>query len=145
MFYSKSKLFVKKIGDNFDQKYCQAVDKIGQNTKENYESLVRRETVQNFFKNFTFISNEDETKLKERKFNNPHTSFSTIDEAGLKTNDRTNSLIIENKLNKYKNVSASCSTSNLVFKGMKKSNSVLSYNLNKSKTGSLKNSFILNN
>jgi hypothetical protein len=134
------------MGDNFDQKYCQAVDKIGQNTKENYENLIRRETVQNFFKNFTFISNENENKLKDRKFNNPHTSLIvTLDESGLKTTDRTNSLIIENKLNKYKNVSASSSTSNLVFKGMKKSNSVLNYNFSKTKGGSLKNSFILNN
>jgi len=69
------------MGDNFDQKYCQAVDKIGQNTKENYENLIRRETVQNFFKNFTFISNENESKLKDRKFNNPHTSLIvTLDE-----------------------------------------------------------------
>lgn len=141
------------MGDNFDQKYCQAVEKIGQNTKENYDNMIRRETIQNYFKLFTFISNEDdikkdEKKLKDKKFTNPHSTITinSSEDSRIKTNDRTNSLIIENKLSKYKNVSSSTSsTSNLVFKGMKKSNSVLNYNYNKGKTGSTKNSFNLNN
>ena len=139
------------MGDNFDQKYCQAVDKMGQNTKENYDNMIRRETIQNFFKLFTFISNEDdikkdEKKLKDKKFTNPHTLIVTSsDDSTVKTNDRTSSLIIENKLSKYKNIVSSTSTSNIVFKGMKKSNSVLNYTYNKNKTGSLKNSFNINN
>ena len=115
--------------------------------------MIRRETIQNYFKLFTFISNEDdikkdEKKLKDKKFTNPHSTITinSSDDSRIKTNDRTNSLIIENKLSKYKNVSSSTSsTSNLVFKGMKKSNSVLNYNYNKGKTGSTKNSFNLNN
>jgi len=144
--------FIPKIGDNFDQKYCQQLDKIGQNTKENYDNLIRRDTVQNYFKLFTFISPEDdikkdEKKIKDRKFTNPHSSLviTSSDDSRIKTNDRSSSLIIENKLSKYKNVSSSSSTTNLVFKGMKKSNSVINYNYSKSKPGSLKNSYILNN
>jgi len=112
--------------------------------------------VQNYFKMFTFISPEDdikkdEKKLKERKFTNPHSSLiiTSSDDSRIKTNDRSSSLIIENKLSKYKNVSSSSSTSNLVFKGMKKSNSTLNYgNYNKdakSVNSSSKSGFGLNN
>ena len=155
LFVPKVKEQLNKVGDNFDQKYCQAVDKIGQNTKENYENLIRRDTVQDFFKKFTFISNEEElnstssTQKKDdrssvKKFTNPHSNLSSSVESTRTTKQNYNEKgfpSIENKLYNSKastnNLSSSASKSNLVFKVLKKSNSAINYNYikNKPKTG----------
>ena len=141
-----------KAGDNFDQKYCQAVDKIGQNTKENYDNLIRRDTVQEFFKIFTFISNDDEAnsaikkddKTNLKKFTNPHANLSSSVESTRTTKQNSNEKglpSIESKTFNGKvstnNLSSSVSKSNIVFKVLKKSNSAINYNYikNKPKTG----------
>ena len=145
-----------KAGDNFDQKYCQAVDKIGQNTKENYENMIRRDTIQDFFKKFTFISNDEEinsstlnaTKKDDRttmkKFTNPHSNLSSSVESTRTTKQNINEKgfpSIDNKPFNSKlstnNLSSSASKSNLVFKVLKKSSSAINYNYikNKPKTG----------
>jgi len=160
-----SPLFVPKSGDNIDKRYLEQPDNIGQNTKENYENLIRRETIQNFFRKFTFISNDEEntnqnTVKKDntstvRKFTNPHMSLSSSVESTrtTKPNNAYNEKgfpSIENKMYNSKastsnllskpvpsNLSSSASKSNLVFKVLKKSNSAINYNYikNKPKTG----------
>lgn len=122
--------------------------------------MIRRDTIQDFFKKFTFISNEEEingttsttkkddktTTNSVKKFTNPHSNLSSSVES-TRTTKQSSSTIekgfpsIENKLYNGKvstnNLASSASKSNLVFKVLKKSNSAINYNYikNKPKTG----------
>ncbi len=53
--------FIPKLGDNFDKKYCEGPDKIGDTTKERYEKYVREDNFQLAFKNFTVFNNIEES------------------------------------------------------------------------------------
>ena len=115
--------------------------------------MIRRDTIQEFFKKFTFISNEDEINNKEstvkkddksvKKFTNPHSNLSSSVESTRVTKQNYNDKgfpSIENKYNSKvstSNLSSSASKANLVFKVLKKSNSAINYNYikNKPKTG----------
>jgi len=79
--------FIPKIGDNFDAKYCNAPDKIGNDTKEKYDSYLRDQNFKEIFKCFTFYNdgNKEETGknknsnssyTKDIKFSNPHLNVS---------------------------------------------------------------------
>jgi hypothetical protein len=108
---------------------------MGDSTRENYANIIRRDTVQDYFKKFTFISSE-EVKMElnpKVKFVNPHSSLisTSTDDSRTKTNEKQNT--IENKLSKYKSITNTASS--LVFKGLKKSNSTINYNYMKNKTG----------
>ena len=46
--------FKPKIGDNFDKRYCEGVEKIGLETKERYENYIRDENFNYIFRNFTY-------------------------------------------------------------------------------------------
>ena len=63
--------FIPKIGDNFDKRYCESADKIGETTKARYERYTRDQNFKEAFKNFTIINlnNEDDCN-KEKKDNN---------------------------------------------------------------------------
>ena len=61
--------FIPKIGDNFDKKYCEGPDKIGDTTKERYEKYVREENFQVAFKNFTVFNNNEETNCNSNANN----------------------------------------------------------------------------
>jgi hypothetical protein len=65
------------MGDNFDAKYCNSADKMGQNTKERYEFIVRQDNYKEGFKDFFYYFNEldsnDKNNTRDRKkFYNPH-------------------------------------------------------------------------
>ena len=68
--------FIPKIGDNFDAKYCNAPEKLGNNTREKYEQYLREESFKDCFKDFYFYSNEfdpnDKCNSKDKKLFNPH-------------------------------------------------------------------------
>ena len=49
--------FIPKIGDNFDKKYCESVDKIGIDTKERYEAYIKADNYKEAFLNFTYFNN----------------------------------------------------------------------------------------
>ena len=86
--------FVPKVGDNFDSKYCNAIEKIGLDTKEKYENYLQNESLKNLFNRFThnhIEADDDENeekinkkkiildtteKIKEMKFTNPHLNLS---------------------------------------------------------------------
>ena len=117
--------------------------------------MIRRDTVQEFFRKFTFISNDDEInstssankkddKTSVKKFTNPHSNLSSSIESTRTSKQNSNEKgfpSIENKVFNGKastnNLSSSASKSNLVFKVLKKSNSAINYNYikNKPKTG----------
>jgi hypothetical protein len=71
--------FIPKSGDNFDAKYCNAPDKIGENTKEKYEGYMRNEAYKDAFKDFYYYLNEfdlnDKNNSRELKFPNPHVNI----------------------------------------------------------------------
>ena len=52
--------YVPKIGDNFDKKYCEQPDKIGEETKERYEKYLREESTQTIFKDFYYYNEEND-------------------------------------------------------------------------------------
>lgn len=60
--------FIPKSGDNFDKRYCESADKIGETTKERYEKYSRDPNFKEAFKNFTIINmnNEENTINKDR-------------------------------------------------------------------------------
>lgn len=88
--------FKPKLGDNFDQKYCNAPEKIGLETKEKYDSYLKEENYKNAFRGFTYnndqitkenepaknSSNRKNTRLDSYthniKFNDPHTNISNF-------------------------------------------------------------------
>ena len=50
--------FVPKLGDNFDKKYCEGIEKIGTQTEERYQYYMSKEKFKDLFKNYTFIRND---------------------------------------------------------------------------------------
>jgi len=49
--------FIPKVGDNFDKRYCESQDKIGNSTLERYQKYIREESFSHAFHHFTFINN----------------------------------------------------------------------------------------
>ena len=60
--------FIPEKKDNFDKKYCEAVDSINIETKIRYEKYKNDFEYDNLFKNFTYygIISENQDKLKEK-------------------------------------------------------------------------------
>lgn len=126
--------FNPKTGDNFDAKYCNAADKIGNDTKEKYDYYLRDESNKDIFNNYTFHNNDiiEDNRSKVNCFKNPHTSLnstklSDLDSGvskeqnnGLSLDDRIRALEkspsqnMENKFLKMKKQSNSSSTSALL-------------------------------
>jgi hypothetical protein len=48
--------FIPKFGDNFDKKYCEGADKIGNETFDRYQCYYKNEEFVNVFKNYTFAN-----------------------------------------------------------------------------------------
>ncbi len=67
--------FIPKVGDNFDARYCNQVDRLGNDTKDKYESYLRNDTLKEAFKCFTYFYLEGK---EEQNFNNPHNNISNI-------------------------------------------------------------------
>lgn len=49
--------FIPKVSDNFDKKYCESPDKIGNDTMERYQKYYMHEDFENLFLNYTYVSN----------------------------------------------------------------------------------------
>jgi hypothetical protein len=65
------------MGDNFDAKYCNSLDKIGNATKERYEGIIRHENYREVFHDFFYYFNQNDINDKHntkdcKKFYNPH-------------------------------------------------------------------------
>jgi len=63
--------FLPKVGDNFDKKYCDAPDKMGEETKERYQVIFRELSSNKVFNDFLNYDAYDK-KTKKTKFYNPH-------------------------------------------------------------------------
>ncbi len=95
--------FIPKMGDNFDAKYCNAPEKIGNDTKEKYEIYLRDDSYKHAFKNFTYYNEEIHEDLakknnnrnnssytKDMKFVNPHTNISNYNFSPINLNKEAN-------------------------------------------------------
>mgnify|MGYP000104859079 CR=1 FL=1 len=56
--------FVPKVGDNFDKRYCEAPDRLGEETQERYQNYLRNKDLNKVFINYTFIANEYKKQIK---------------------------------------------------------------------------------
>jgi serine/threonine-protein kinase RIM15 len=86
--------FVPKLGDNFDKKYCEGLDKIGNDTLERYQKYYSHEEYSNLFRNYTYISNIPEdfnTTKRDPKTDSPRKYSSSILKGKIKISDIKNS------------------------------------------------------
>ena len=59
--------FIPENRDNFDKRYCESVDKIGEETKMRYEDILLDGVYQLQFKNFKYNKDEEEDKKKKEE------------------------------------------------------------------------------
>lgn len=88
--------FIPRIGDNFDKRYCESQDKLGNDTLERYQKYIRDVNFPNVFLNFTCINNEDtveEVEVKGKLYSNKPTSLSSK-----LTNSKYNINLLKNKV-----------------------------------------------
>lgn len=115
-----------------------------------------RETVQDFFRKFTFIAEEEKKhfqyysiKYTSKKFLNPHLSLSSSVESTRVSNrqsiDKTLPQIFQPPFLKNKQLASSQSSPNLVIKVMRNSKSMLNYNYIKKKPVSGLSSYYFQN
>lgn len=146
--------YVPRNGDNFDKKYCEGIDKVGNETYERYQIYYKTDNFNEVFKNYTYIDLSDlkEVIEKENKINASNTSTptrsillnkpSTITSTNL--NFKTKVKIVDNPSNKNQHQVGSPlinSTPNRTLKKVK-SNSISSINFSQYNTKSIYNSNI---
>ena len=85
--YDKKKIapFIPKRGDNFDKKYCEAIEKITDKTKERYQKYKNQNHFKSIFNEYTFIN------------------YEVIPEIFIETNSRVTTKTTYNKINKKQN------------------------------------------
>ena len=137
--------FVPKVGDNFDAKYCNAIEKIGNDTREKYEQFMREDSYKEAFKDFNYYFNEldpnDKNNSKEKKFSNPHLNIpNNYQRNSIKDNMSIKSLVkeektekitlnsLETKFSKIKLMSSSGSSNSLIRNYRQSSGNVMSSN-----------------
>lgn len=59
--------FIPKNGDNFDKKYCEGADKIGNDTYERYQCYYKNDNFEDIFRNYTFYNIEPKEQDSPRK------------------------------------------------------------------------------
>ena len=59
--------FKPKVGDNFDRKYCEAPEKLGNNTRERYENYMKDEDFNKVFRVFTYVNKQEDNDNNSRK------------------------------------------------------------------------------
>ena len=96
--------FIPKLGDNFDEKYCNKPDQIGINTKERYIKIKEGFNYKLVFKDFFYFNREEQDKIAFNNKNsdickNPHLVYYEENEGGANDNDASiiNRNILSNK------------------------------------------------
>ena len=88
--------FIPEKKDNFDKRYCESIDKIGEETKMRYEEILGGESYKNSFKNFYYNKDEVESKKKlEKKIKNEENNNNKIlkEKVTITTNSTNNNNI----------------------------------------------------
>ena len=94
--------FIPEKKDNFDKKYCEAVDSINIETKIRYEKYKNDFEYDNLFKNFTYYGIISENNEKNKENNNSLTNSTSIKSYDLNNNIK----VIQNKENNDDNISS---------------------------------------
>ena len=102
--------FVPKMGDNFDKKYCEGVEKIGNETQERYQYYMSKEKYNIIFNNYTFMCPEAEEIAQKYTVN---TTTST---------NASSRKLITGQLTKYLSNSNSSSSSSTIHQHHQSSN-----------------------
>ena len=123
--------FIPEKKDNFDKKYCEAVDSINIETKIRYEKYKNDFEYDNLFKNFTYYGiiteNQDKEKDKEKLTEKNSLTNST----SIKSYDLLNNMkVIENKENNNNNINTNDSNEDFNV-NLHKSNKYIFINLAK--------------
>jgi hypothetical protein len=109
--------FIPKLGDNFDKKYCESPDKIGNDTLERYQKYYLHEEYSSLFRTYTYISNVPEdlniinkeqtttTTTKDTSRKNTSASSNSIIKGKIKISDNTPKInkVSVISINKYSN------------------------------------------
>ncbi len=82
-----------KNGDNFDARYCNQAERIGNETKEKYDNYLRNDTLKEAFRCFTYYPAEGKEQIN---FNNPHINISNCLGSGYSLNNFDNSTNLGN-------------------------------------------------
>lgn len=116
-------------------KYCNAPDKIGNITKERYDSYLRSYAYKDIFKDFYFYNNEFDQNDKQntivKKFNNPHeTSYNNLISLADELGNEVDSVKEINCFDhSSKNRMISSSSTSVIFKH-NRVNSLVNYGIN---------------
>lgn len=94
-------LFLNQNGDNYDKKYCESADKIGENTLERYDAIIKDEKNQHIFNNYYFLSFDFEDN---RSKNSSQYRINTLDKDKKASNVRIKKDIKEKDIFKELNV-----------------------------------------
>ena len=70
--------FIPENKDNFDKRYCEKAEKIGEETNNRYEDILAEEKIDNIFINFYFNENEDKRRIKRNKIETYNTNINNI-------------------------------------------------------------------
>jgi hypothetical protein len=142
--------YVPRNGDNFDKKYCEGIDKVGNDTYERYQIYYKTDNFQEVFKNYTYIDLSDlkeviekENKVSASNISTPTRGIllnkpSTITSTNL--NFKTKVKIVDNSSNKLHSPLINSTPSRTLKKV--KSNSISSINFSQYNTKSIYNSNI---
>lgn len=69
--------YLPKYSDNFDKKYCEAPDQIGNETQERYHNYYRRDNYLDLFNEYTFYNQEEKEKFN-MIINRKHTNSQSL-------------------------------------------------------------------
>ena len=84
--------FIPENKDNFDKRYCEKAEKIGEETNNRYQEILEEEKIDNLFINFYFNENEDKRRIKRNKIEAYNTNINNI-----KSNNNKSLIIKENE------------------------------------------------
>ena len=59
--------FIPENKDNFDKRYCENEEKIGEETNQRYQEIISDDKIKNLFNNFYFNENEDKRRSMKKK------------------------------------------------------------------------------
>jgi hypothetical protein len=134
--------YIPKFGDNFDKKYCEGADKIGNETYERYQCYYKNEEFVNVFNEYTFANIDIKecesilTKSPTKNFNgNSSTSRSEVNLLGKTKRKITESLtpikpMTKPRLHHANSISSPIGTPDKVQKFRPKNNSISSTSFN---------------
>ena len=88
--------FTPKMGDNFDKRYCEGVEKIGSETQERYRYYMSKEKYSIIFNNYTFMFPEAEAIAQKYTAN---TTASTSSSAKLVSAQQLSKYLSNNNIN----------------------------------------------